>query len=102
MDLEESCFQPLVQLLFEQIDRLVADAALDSPVDEVLRPVEDDSGAYQTALHHRVEIVGEWLFEQTTGFFRKRIVRRGHLRQRLVVAFHLRKGWLLLPRRFAS
>jgi hypothetical protein len=75
MDLEQSCFQPLVQVLFEQIDRLVADAALNSFVDEILRPVEDDPCANQTALHHRVEIAGEWGIEQATCFRRQRVIR---------------------------
>lgn len=80
MHLEEPGLEPFVHFVLEQLQRLVADAALDTLVDEVLRPIEDHARAYQAALDHGVEVAGERCLQHGTRFRRQGIVRRPNVR----------------------
>jgi len=93
VDLEQAGLQPFVHFVFGHLQRLVADAALDAFVDEVLRAIEHDTGPDQPALDHRVEIAGERLLEQRPRIRRKCIVRRRRRRNGGVVVRFRWKGW---------
>ena len=95
VDLEVAGLQVRVEIVLEQLQRLVRQSALLPLVDEVVRAVERHGYADRAALDHLVEVAGERLLQHLPHLFRKRVVGRGCWRERRLVRCRCR-GWCRL------
>src|SRR5205085_11246867 len=70
-----------IQLVFEELQRLVRDTALHAPVDEVVRAAEDDPCPDDASRHHAVKVAGPLLEENGGhGFRQQRLSWNGRVR----------------------
>ena len=79
VNLEFAGLQVLVQIVLEDLQPLVGQAALLPFVDEVVRAVERDGHADCATLHQFVEVAGERRIHREAHGWREGIVRRSRL-----------------------
>ena len=80
MHLEVASLEVRVQIVLEQLQRLVGEPAFLPLVDEVVRAVERHGHANRAPLDHRIEVSGERLVHHEPHAVRERVIRRGRLR----------------------